>query len=325
MPIMPIPEHVAQIAMFISFYGALGMAALLLFLVIRRDRTERGDARRTAMIKALTREVMGGGGEDILAAPAFRRARAADKLAVIGRMIQLLRGDERDRLIALAESHGLLRHALRRAHGSRRRQQVDAMRILGSIGGAQAVDTLLGLLYDGPHIDIRLEAASLLAQLDALPAPERLIEALSLYEARITPLHRSLFRLIAVSHPRELLALAQSEHLPPAVRALVIDALGWTEDYSALPLLSAASTDPHPPVRLAALDSATRLGHPGSAGWIMRMLDDPVPPVRSRAIRACQIMQLNAALPLLAALRKDPSPWVRLRAQQAVQVLQAAA
>lgn len=322
---MPIPDHVAQITILISFYGALGMAALLLFLVIRRDRTERADGRRNAMIKALTREVMGGSGEDILAAPAFRKARPADKLAVIGRMIQLLRGDERERLIALAENHGLLKNALRRAHGARRRQQVDAMRVLGSIGGAQAVETLLGLLHDDPQIDIRLEAASLLAQLDALPAPEQLIEALSLYEMRITPLHRSLFRLIAVSHPGELLMLAQSRHLPPAVRALVIDALGWTENFSALPLLASASTDAHPPVRLAALDSATRLGHPGSAGWIMRMLDDPVPPVRSRAIRACQILQLTAALPLLAKMLKDPSPWVRLRAQQAVQVLQVAA
>lgn len=326
---MPIPDHVAQIAIFISFYGALGMAALLLFLVIRRDRAERADAHASAMIKALIREIMGGGreggGEDALSGPAFRKAQTADKLAAIGRMIQLLRGEERERLIALVERHGLLKHALSKTRSSRRRAQVDAMRILGSIGGAHAVDALLSVLHEDPLIDTRLEAASLLAQLDALPAPERLIEDLSLYETRITPLHRSLFRLIAVSHPAELMALGRSNQLPPAVRALVIDALGWTEDFAALPLLAAASADPHPPVRLAALDSATRLGHPGSAGWIIRMLEDPEHPVRSRAIRACQIMRLTAALPLLAALRNDPSPWVRLRAQQAVQMLQVAA
>nr|WP_140404544.1 HEAT repeat domain-containing protein [Sphingomonas sp. CDS-1] len=327
---MPIPDHVAQIAIFISFYGALGMAALLLFLVIRRDRAERADAQAAAMIKALIREIMGGGmegkdGEDALSGPAFRKARNADKLAAIGRMIQLLRGEERERLIALVDRHGLLKDALRKTQSSRRRAQVDAMRILGSIGGEHAVAALLSVLHEDPHIDTRLEAASLLAQLDALPAPERLIEDLSLYETRITPLHRSLFRLIAVSHPAELMALGRSNQLPPAVRALVIDALGWTEDFAALPLLAAAAGDPHPPVRLAALDSATRLGHPGSAGWIIRMLEDPEHPVRSRAIRACQIMRLTAALPLLSALRNDPSPWVRLRAQQAVQMLQVAA
>lgn len=322
---MPIPDHVAQIAIFISFYGALGMAALLLFLVIRRDRTERAEAQAAAMTKALIREIMGGEGEDALSGPAFRKARTADKLAAIGRMIQLLRGEERNRLIVLVERHGLLKDALRKTHSTRRRTQVDAMRILGSVGGGHAVGMLLSVLHEDPHIDTRLEAASLLAQLDALPAPERLIEDLSLYESRITPLHRSLFRLIAVSHPAELLGLARAEQLPPAVRALVIDALGWTEDFAALPLLAAAANDPHAPVRLAALDSATRLGHPGSAGWIVRMLEDPEHPVRSRAIRACQIMRLTAALPLLSALRNDPSPWVRLRAQQAAQMLQEAA
>ncbi|WP_232307542.1 MULTISPECIES: HEAT repeat domain-containing protein [Sphingobium] len=321
---MPISDHVAQIAIFVSFYGALGMAALLLFLVIRRDRAERGEAQRAALIKALIREIMGGG-EDALASPAFRRARTADKLAAIGRMIQLLRGEDRNRLIALVERDGLLKKALRRTHSSRRRAQVDAMRMLGSIGGTQAVEALMAVLHEDPHIDTRLEAASLLAQLDALPAPESLIADLSLHEARITPLHRTLFRLIAVSHPVELLALGHSRQLQPAVRALVIDALGWTENFAALPLLAAAAVDPHPPVRLAALDSATRLGHPGSAGWIIRLLDDPEHPVRSRAIRACQIMKLSAAVPLLAAMRNDPSPWVRLRAQQAVQMLQVAA
>ncbi|AEG51010.1 PBS lyase HEAT domain protein repeat-containing protein [Sphingobium chlorophenolicum L-1] len=329
MTVMPIPDHVAQIAIFVSFYGALGMAAVLLFLVIRRGRTERAEAQAAAMTKALIREIMGGElsgeGEDVLSGPVFRKARAADKLAAIGRMIQLLRGEERERLIALVQRHGLLKDALRRTYSLRRRTQVDAMRILGSIGGAPAVDTLLSVLHGDPHIDTRLEAASLLAQLDALPAPERLIRDLSLYETRITPLHRSLFRLLAVSHPVELMTLGRSNQLPPAVRALVIDALGWTEDYAALPLLAAAAVDPHPPVRLAALDSATRLGHPGSAGWIIRMLEDPEHPVRSRAIRACQIMGLTAALPLLAAMRDDPSPWVRLRAQQAVQMLKVAA
>ena len=139
---MPISDHVAQIAIFVSFYGALGMAALLLFLVIRRDRAERGEAQRAALIKALIREIMGGG-EDALASPAFRRARTADKLAAIGRMIQLLRGEDRNRLIALVERDGLLKKALRRTHSSRRRAQVDAMRMFGSIGGTQAVQALM--------------------------------------------------------------------------------------------------------------------------------------------------------------------------------------
>ncbi len=320
MPGFPIADHVARIAIFMSVYGALAMAAWLLFLVMRRDRKERASIARAELTRALTREIMGAG-QNIAASPAFRLARPAERLAAISRIVQLLRGEDRERLVALVEEQGLLKQALVAARRSRPRRQIDALRLLGSIGGGQAIDMLYLVLREDPKLDTRLEAASLLARLDALPPPNELIDHLDLRSAQITPLHRTLFRLIAARHPSELFSLAQSADLPPAVRALVIDALGWTEDFSALPLLEAAAADTHAPVRLAALDSAARLGHPGSAKWILPLLNDPVPPVRARAIRACQLMRLNSSLPAIAELRKDPSPWVRLRAQQAQQVL----
>lgn len=320
MPGIPIADEVARIAILVSVYGALAMAALLLFLVMRRDHKERAGVTTAELIRTLTREIMGAG-QDFGAGPAFLKARPAERLAAISHLIQLLRGEDRDRLVMLAQEQGLLRDALRRARRSSPRRQIDALRLLGGIGGEQAIDSLYAVLREDPRLDIRLEAASLLARLDALPEPQELIDHLSLRSARITPLHRTLFRLLATRHPMELFALARSGDLPPAVRALVIDALGWTEDFSALPLLAAAASDPHAPVRLAALDSATRLGHPGSGRWILPLLDDPEPPVRARAIRACQLMQLTSGLPTIHALRQDPSPWVRLRAQQAEQVM----
>lgn len=319
---IPIAQDVARIVIFSSFYGALAMAALLLFLVMRRDRQERANLAAAELVRTLTRELMSGA-EVTAPGSAFSQARPAEKLAAISHLVQLLRGEEKDRLVVLAQDEGLLEGALRRARGSKPRQQIDALRLLGTVGGPQAVDMLGAVLREDRNLDTRLEAAALLAGLNALPDPEELIDHLRLREARITPLHRTLFRLLAASHPVELFALARSADLPAAVRALVIDALGWTEDYSALPLLAAAATDTHAPVRLAALDSAMRLGHPGSARWILPMLDDPVPPVRARAIRACQLMRIKEGLPAIHALRGDPSPWVRLRAQQAEQVMQA--
>ncbi|HKY82938.1 MAG TPA: HEAT repeat domain-containing protein [Sphingobium sp.] len=320
MPADAIADHVAQIAILVSVYGALAMAALLLFLVMRRDRKERASVTTAELIRTLTREIMGAG-DSVAAGPAFLKARPAERLAAISHLIQLLRGEDRYRLVTLAEEQGLLKDALRRARRARPRQQIDALRLLGGVGGGQAIEVLNAVLREDPSLDTRLEAASLLARLDSLPEPEQLVDHLSLRSARVTPLHRTLFRLLASSHPKEMFVLARSADLPPAVRALVIDALGWTEDFSALPLLETASADPHAPVRLAALDSASRLGHPGSAKWILPLLDDPEPPVRARAIRACQLMQLTSGLPAIHALRHDPSPWVRLRAQQAEQVM----
>jgi HEAT repeat protein len=271
-------------------------------------------------MRTLTREVMAMLGDQRSVAPAFERAQPAARLAAISHLGLLLRGDDRERLVSFVEDQRLLERAAREARHGSRRKRVEAIRLLGAIGDPRALDALAHAVREEEDGDIRLEAATMLARLDGLPPADELIAILRLADSPITPLHRALFRTLAANHPRDLFVVARVD-LPPPVRALVTDALGWTEDYAALDLLAAASADPHPPVRVAAIDAANRLGHPAAARWIMALLDDPEPPVRARAIRACQSMDLRNSLPAIARLRADPSPWVRLRAQQAEQAL----
>lgn len=320
MDAVPAADHLARLATLVSLYGALLMAAVLLFLVMRRDRRERARAAEQEHMRALTREIMAMLGNQGGALPVFERAHAEARLSAIGHLGQLLRGGDRERLVRFVEDQHLLDRAAREVSRGSRRKRVEAIRLLGTIGGPRALDALSRALREEEDEDVRLEAATMLARLDGLPPPGDLIASLRLAETAITPLHRALFRTLAAHRPTELFAIADAD-LPPPVRALVVDALGWTEDYAALDLLSAASADPHPPVRVSAIDAASRLGHPGAAPWIVRLLDDPEPPVRARAIRACQSMGLRAGLPAIARLRADPSPWVRLRAQQAEQAL----
>ena len=56
MPGIPIVDDVARVAILISVYGALAMAALLLFLVMRRDRKERASVAAAELTRVLTRE-----------------------------------------------------------------------------------------------------------------------------------------------------------------------------------------------------------------------------------------------------------------------------
>ena len=121
MPGFPIADHVARIAIFISVYGALAMAAWMLFLVMRRDRKERASVAKAELTRALTREIMGAG-QNIAASPAFQLARPAERLAAISRIVQLLRGEDRERLVALVEEQGLLKQALLAARRSRPRR-----------------------------------------------------------------------------------------------------------------------------------------------------------------------------------------------------------
>ena len=323
MPRVPVADQVAQIATLVSLYGALAMAAILLLLVMRRDRRERARAAERETMRALTREILAMLSDRSGALPAFERAQPTARLNAIGNIGQLVRGEDRAQLIAFVEEQHLLDRAVRESGRGSRRKRVEAIRLLGKIGGPSALDALGRALREDDDADVRLEAATMLARLDGLPPPDEFIAQLGLAEKSITPLHRALFRTLAAHRPAELFTIANTD-LPPPIRALVVDALGWTEDFAALELLAAAANDLHGPVRVAAIDSASRLGHPAAAGWIVRLLDDPEAPVRARAIRACQSMGLKAGLPAIARLRQDPSPWVRLRAQQAEQALGAA-
>jgi HEAT repeat protein len=277
-------------------------------------------ANEQAEMRDLTREIMAMLGDQASARPAFDRAHTSARLAAIGHLGQLVRGEDRDRLSAFVEEQRLLERAAREAGRGSRRKRVEAIRLLGNIGGPRALDALTEALRDEQDDDVRLDAATMLARLGGLPPPCVLIDRLRLTETAITPLHRALFRMLAARRPDELFTLVAAD-LPAPVRALLVDALGWTEDYAALDLLAIAARDDHAPVRIAAIDAASRLGHPSAGGWIIALLGDPEPTVRARAIRACQSLGLRQGLPAIAQLRADPSPWVRLRAQQAQQAL----
>ncbi|MFS2108937.1 HEAT repeat domain-containing protein [Sphingomonas sp. Sphisp140] len=319
-----IADHVARVAILIAVYGALAMAALLLVLVMRRDRKERRAAATQANDRALTREIMAALPAGGAPGEAYERASATDRLAAIAHLGQLMRGEDRARLTAFVEERHLLDKVLHKLKRRRVARRVEAVRTLGGVGGAQAIDALRETLEADRDGTARLEAAAQLAQLGALPPVGTLVEALQLDQVAVTPLHHALFRALAPQRAEELRALL-AQPVTPAIRALLVDALGWTEDYSALPALGEAAGDPDPEVRLEAVRAGARLDHPAAAPWIVALLDDGDEQVRCAAVRACSTMGLRSALPAIEALRGDPSAWVRLSAREAAAVLQGAA
>ena len=319
MLINAISDEVARIAILVTLYGSLAMAALLLFLVMRRNRSERRAVATLANSRALTREIMGlipGG----TAGEAYAKASIDDRLAAVTHLGRLVRGEDRARLVAFVEDNQLLDKVLAKLRRRRAARRVDAVRTLGGVGGEQAIAALTTTLESDAEAAVRLEAAAQLAQLGALPPAGVLLEALDLDRVTITPLHHALLRALAPHRAEELLAL-MAQPIASATRALVVDALGWTEDYSALPTLKEAARDPDAEVRLDAVRASARLNHPAAARWISPLLDDPDEQVRGEAVRACATMGLRAALPKIEALCEEGSAWVRLRARAAVGVL----
>lgn len=313
-------DHVARLAILVSLWGTLAMAALLLVLVMRRGRKERNAAATVTNNRSLTREILAALPGVARPGEAYRQASREQRLAAVSHLSRLVRGEDRLRLTAFVERHHLIDRVLAKSRRRRTSRRVDAVRTLGGVGGTQAVAALDAMLRHDQALPVRLEAAAMLARLEALPSAEVLIAALALEEVSVTPLHHALFRALAPHRAEELLSLSW-RNFPPGLHALIVDALGWTEDYSTLNMLGEAACAEDAEVRLAALAAAVRLNHPAAGKWVLPLLEDPDPNVRAQAARACAAMGLGMALPLLERMRKDSSRWVRLRAGEAVATL----
>lgn len=320
MTLPDIADQVARLAILVSLWGTLAMAMLLLVLVMRRDRKERNRASAALNSRSLTREIMAALPGTEPPGDAYRGASPEQRLAAVSHLSRLVRGEDRARLTAFVERHHLIDRVLAKAGRRRTARRVDAVRTLGGVGGSHAVAALHHMLRHDRASPVRLEAAAMLARLEMLPSANVLIEALSLEGVPITPLHYALFRALAPHRADELLALVRRD-LPPSLHALIVDALGWTDDYSTLGALDEASRSPEREVRLAALTAGTKLNHPAAATWIVPLLADPEHDVRAQAARACAAMGLRSALTVIERLRQDPSRWVRLRAGEAAAVL----
>lgn len=315
-----IADHLARLAILASLWGTLAMALLLPLLVMRRDRKERSRAANEVNSRSLTREIMAALPGTEPPGDAYRNASSEQRLAAVSHLSRLVRGEDRVRLTAFVDRHDVVEQVLARTRRRRTARRVDAVRALGGVGGAQAIAALQTMLRHDRSLPVRLEAAAMLARLEVLPPANALLDALSLEYVPITPLHHALFRALAPLRAEELLTLAR-RGLPPPLRALIVDALGWTDDYSTLGAIEEASRSPEPEVRLAALAAGTRLNHPAAAKWIVPLLADPEQGVRAQAARACATMGLRSALPAVERMRQDPSRWVRLRANEAVAAL----
>ena len=104
-------------------------------------------------------------------------------------------------------------------------------------------------------------------------------------------------------------------------RAQIIDALGWSKDFSVMEVLNKAVADTDPAVRSAALSAFAGLGHPAAAPWVLASLRDPDMSVRLQGISTTTQLGLRSALPQLFQLLEDEELWVRLRAEQAIEEL----
>jgi HEAT repeat protein len=311
-------ETLASLVTAGSLWLAATMALLMGLLILRRLAGERVAAAREANSVKVSRELLRAiSGATQPSLPTFDAARPEERLRALSHLFHLLRGGDRDRLLALAEAYGLFDTALLRVTRGRAARRIDAMRVLEQFASPTCVAGLQQALERDQNAEVRLEAAATLARMGQLPAIEKSIRLLRLDQSPRTRIHSALFRSLA---QRDWPAMAQLADNPEygSLRADLVDALGSSGDFAVLPALAGHGEDSAPEVRNAALRAARRLGHPGAGTWATQLLYDPVESVRIQAVRTCGALGVRAAAPRLREMVDDPSWWVRTRAADAL-------
>lgn len=288
-----------------------------MLLVLRRFIAERQQGRRDERDAKITRNYLQRvAGYKVEQSMQWARK---DRLAAISRILPLLRGGERTRLLQIAELDGTLLETVRSSHSIYQNERINAIQLLQSFGSEVCIGRLRELMARDPSPRVRLEAAFALAANAALPPPREVLRLLNALSRAPTRLDIALLRSVAPLYPEQMVLLLSDDDLDTAWRAHLIDALGWSEDMSMTGVFESASKDREAEVRCAALRASARLGNPIANHWVVHALEDPVPAVRLEAIAACVSLGLREAVPRLTDLLDDDQLWVRLRTEQALE------
>lgn len=297
---------------------ALAISFVFLTLVVRRYIAERNQTRRDERDTAITRSYLQRVAGHKVESPGKWGQNAS--LTAISRILPLLRGGERTRLLQIAELDGVLANTVRNSHSIYRSERINAIHLLQRFGSEVCIARLRELMARDRSPRVQLEAAFALASNGALPPPQETLRILKALSRQPTRLDIALLRSTAPLFPDQMVLLLQDD-LPSAWKAQVVDALGWSENMSVIEVLEGAAADPDPEIRCAMLRASARLGHPAASPWVMAALNDPITSVRLQGIAACIRLGLREAVPELSRLRSDEQLWVRLRAEQAVEDL----
>lgn len=312
----------AGIVSIVSLSFALGMIIHMAILLVRRQRTERTGATARASELVMSRELMAviSGGMVLEQASTFSIAPVQDRLRTLSHLLQLVRGEDRQSLLNIADHTDILTQSVKGLSQRRPARRVDSMRILEQFSTPRSIAALRGCMSSDPSLAVRTEAAAALARMGHLPEPSTVIDMLDLEHQPLTRLHEALFRSSAPRDADELVQLAADSALS-AIRPLLVEALGWTGKFAIVDRLQDHAYDTNPEVRCAALKAARRLGHQSAGTWAVRLLLDPVDSVRIQAIQTCAKLGARDAIPVMVSLIQHPSWWVRMRAKEGLDML----
>lgn len=289
------------------------MAGLIIVRLIHQRRERRSENQRRALIPIL----LGNATDEELAIAARNGPEVLGPLAID--LIQLVRGEERERFVATASRLGVPEKLRRRLARGPVRERIRAAEVIGEFPD----DFSTAALEAAPHdrnSDVRLAAALALATSGRAPAAGRLVKMLGLGRGERSMLITALFQEIARQRPDELRELIEDRVSPPLVKAAAIEALTASGDYSLVRVVTelALNADPAGDELPRYLRALGAFQHPAALPAIEKWLDAPTEWVRSAAAEAAGRIHLEELVPALSRMLADPDWWVRFRAGEAL-------
>jgi HEAT repeat protein len=307
------------------WWGSLMLALLsiigMLMLILRRFFFMRHERRNAVWRDAIMVGIVGWLDGDGDLAPIEHAADGRPGIAadLIAELRQVVRGEQRERLAALAAALGIVAFNCRRLiTGDTRTRRVVAARL--AIGPAEHVALSLEAALDDPDYQVRLAAARSLAELRAIRSVRLLVDKLGLAAEHNSRVLYYIFRQLVPALNDQLVALLQSE-CSVVIKELALDALGQSGDGAMVEPIARLLNDSSPELRAKALRALTDLGYPDAGPRALRALADPAWWVRAQAAICVGRVGFLPALPLLAELLADRQWWVRFRAAEALYAL----
>lgn len=291
------------------------MSGLILARLVKEGHAAKRAAERKLIIQALSGLLRGQAEAAGALSPFVARPQVLAE-AILD-FQGLIRGADQERAMDALRNLGLIEALEGRVlHGSRD-ERLTSVEALAALGGDE-VKAALRRAIRSKDANVRMAAIKGLADAGAPPTPSRLLDYVGTGELAPSRIFAEVMRQAVAGAPAEGLLALRRQDLTPLMRAVLLDALGRSGAYEAVPALAAAATDPDPDVRTAAVRGLGRLQHPAAADTLASALADQIWTVRAAGAEAVGAAGLVRLAPAVAALLDDPEWWVRFRAGDAL-------
>jgi HEAT repeat protein len=283
---------------------AAATVPFVLLLVGRRlvlARRHRRELELESRVRPRALELVGGDAPADLGE--MEAAEGQALAAVLGRFSRLLDGDARSAIMTFFESTGLVDATMVELGARRPWRRARAARLLGDMGSARSVPSLVAALGDS-HPDVRVAAVGALGRLRAVGAVEPLLEGVAAGTLPRPVVERT---LLEIGEPALDALIERGIDRDLEVRRLTVELVARIGSPPHAPLLVAALSDHDHDIRAKAARGLGRLATGEGVAALRRALADPQPSVRAAAaVGLGSVGDRESVERLIVNAREDP-------------------